>query len=47
MMAGSSLAAFWLATPPWNWVPAIVSGFVAVWLWRLPTSTRPVHIETD
>ncbi len=39
MMACSSVAALWVGAPPWNWLPALVSGFVIAWLWRLPTST--------
>lgn len=35
MTASSAWA--WFVMPKWPWLPAVVCGAVAVWLWRLPT----------
>ncbi len=37
MMAISSIGAFFMLAPPWNWIPGILCTGAAIALWRLPT----------
>ena len=41
MMAATSLASLFALPARVAWLPAVVCGVVAVWLWRLPTRPTP------
>lgn len=36
LMLCSATFAWWLAPPPWHWLPAAFCAVAALWLWRLP-----------